>query len=51
MPNLDMDDVTEALEEFIFIRQEKLDNADPLAGNPAMKKKSNFQTDEQKAER
>ena len=42
MPDLDMDDVTEALDEFIRVRDEMLDNADPLGGNPALKKKSNF---------
>ena len=51
MPDLDMDDVTEALEEFIRVREEMNDNADPLGGNPALKKKSNFQTEEQAAER
>lgn len=51
MPDLDMDDVTEALEEFIQVRDDMIDNADPLGGNPALKKKSNFQTEEQAAER
>ena len=46
MPDLDMDDVTEALEAFIHTRDEQIDNADPLGGNPALKKKSNFQTEE-----
>ena len=50
MPDLDMDDVTEALEEFIRVREEQNDNAD-LLGNPALKKKTNFQTEEQAAER
>ena len=44
-PDLDPDDVTEALEEFIQVRDDMIDNADPL-GNPALKKKSNFQTEE-----
>lgn len=51
MPDLDMDDVTEALEEFIKVRDDLIDNVDPLGGNPALKKKSNFQTEEQAAER
>lgn len=51
MPDLDMDDVTEALEEFIKLRDEIIDNVDPHAGNPAKKKKSNFQSEEQAAER
>ena len=51
MPDLDMDDVTEALQEFIQVRDDMIDNADPLGGNPALKKKSNFQTEEQAAER
>ena len=43
MPELDMDDVTEALEEFIQVRDDQIDNADPLGGgNPALKKKTNF---------
>ena len=43
MPELDMDDVTEALEEFIRVRDDMIDNADPLSGgNPALKKKTNF---------
>jgi hypothetical protein len=45
-----MDDVVEVLEEFNRIREEKLNNADLMA-NPAIKKKSNFQTEEQKQER
>lgn len=42
--------MTEALEEFIQVRDEMADNAD-IGGNPALKKKSNFQTEEQAAER
>ena len=41
MPDLDMDWVTEALEEFIQVRDDMINNADPLGGNPALKKKSN----------
>lgn len=48
---MDPDDVTEALEDFIQQRDEMIDNADNLGGNPALKKKSNFQTEEQAAER
>jgi hypothetical protein len=38
------------LKEFLEKREEKLNNQD-LIGNPALKKKSNFQTEEQKQER
>ena len=38
------------MEEFITKRQELLDSQDLIA-NPALKKKSNFQTEEQKQER
>lgn len=51
MPDLNYDDVTECLDEFIRVRDDMIDNADPLGGNPALKKKSNIQTDEQAAER
>ena len=40
----------EVLEEFNQRREERLNNADLLA-NPSLKKKSNFQTEEQKQER
>lgn len=46
-PDIELDDVVEVLQDFHFKREEKLNNQD-LIGNPAMKKKSNFQTDEQK---
>ena len=49
-PDIDLDDVVEVLQEFHFKREEKLNNQD-LIGNPALKKKSNFQTEEQKQER
>ena len=51
MPDLDYDDVTEALEEFIRKRDEELLNDNNVGGNPSLKKKSNFQTEEQAAER
>ena len=38
------------MKEFLDKREEKLNNQD-LIGNPALKKKSNFQTEEQKQER
>jgi len=50
MPDIDLDDVVECLEEFHQKREEKLNNQD-LMVNPALKKKSNFQTEEQKQER
>ena len=46
-PDIDLDDVVEVLQEFNAKREEKLNNAD-LMVNPALKKKSNFQTEEQK---
>jgi dynein regulatry complex protein 1 len=42
--------VVEILQEFNTKREEKLNNAD-LMVNPALKKKSNFMTEEQKQER
>ena len=51
MPDLDYDDVTEALEAFIQRRDEELLNENNVGGNPSLKKKSNFQTEEQAAER
>ena len=49
-PDIEMDDVTEILQEFNTKRNDKLNNQE-LMGNPAMKKKSNFQSEEQKIER
>ena len=46
-PDIELDDVCEILKEFLDKREEKLNNQD-LIGNPALKKKSNFQTEEQK---
>jgi len=48
-PDIELDDVVEILNEYNGIRQDKLDNQDFV--NPSKKKKSNFQTDEQKLER
>jgi hypothetical protein len=50
LPDINMDDVVEVLEEFNKRREERLNNVD-LLGNPSLKKKSNFQTEEQKQER
>jgi len=50
MPDIDMDDVVEVLQEFNKRREDRLNSQD-VAVNPALKKKSNFQTDEQKIER
>lgn len=49
-PDFDLDDTVEVLQEFHVRREERLNNQD-LVGNPALKKKSNFQTEEQKQER
>ena len=49
-PDFDLDDVVEVLGEFNHRREEKLNNQD-LVANPALKKKQNFQTEEQKQER
>ena len=49
-PDFDLDDVVEVLEEFNHRREERLNNQDMVA-NPALKKKQNFQTEEQKQER
>ena len=46
-PDFDLDDVVEVLEEFNLAREERLNNQDMVA-NPALKKKQNFQTEEQK---
>jgi len=50
MPDIEMDDVVEVLQEFNKRREDRLNSQD-VAVNPALKKKSNFQTDEQKIER
>ncbi len=47
---LDLDEVVEILKEFHRRREEKANNAEML-GNPRMKKRSNFETEEQKKER
>jgi fructose-1,6-bisphosphatase len=49
-PDIEMDDVVEVLQEFHRIREERM-NSQELIGNPSLKKKSNFQTEEQKVER
>lgn len=49
-PDMNLDDVVEVLQEFNQKREEKLNSQDLLV-NPALKKKSNFQTEEQKLER
>ena len=50
-PDINLDDVVEVLLEFQQKREEKLNNQDLIGGNPSLKKKSNFQTEEQKQER
>jgi hypothetical protein len=47
-PDLDLDDVVECLSYYFDKKQERENSTDPLV-NPT-KKKSNFQTDEQKEE-
>ena len=47
---IDNDDIVLVLKEFHKKREEKMNNAD-LVGNPRMKKRSNFETEEQKKER
>jgi hypothetical protein len=49
-PNINLDDVAEVLQDFYSRREEKLNNQD-LVGNPSLKKKSNFLTDEEKQKR
>lgn len=47
---IDNDDIVLVLKEFHKKREDKMNNAD-LVGNPRMKKRSNFETEEQKKER
>ena len=49
-PDINLDDVVEVLQDFHGRREEKLNNQD-LVGNPSMKKKSNFLSDEEKQKR
>lgn len=49
-PDIDLTDVVEVLQDFHGRREEKLNNQD-LVGNPALKKKSNFLSDEEKQKR
>jgi fructose-1,6-bisphosphatase len=48
--HVDMDEVVDILKEFHKKREERANNAE-LMGNPRMKKRSNFETEEQKKER
>ena len=48
--DIDMDDVVDILKDFHKKREERANNAE-LVGNPRMKKRSNFETEEQKKER
>lgn len=48
--NIDNDDIVLILKEFHKKREERANNAD-LVGNPRMKKRSNFESEEQKKER
>lgn len=47
---IDNDDIVLVLKEFHKKREERMNNAE-LVGNPRMKKRSNFETEEQKKER
>lgn len=47
---IDNDDIVQVLKEFHKKREERANNAD-LVGNPRMKKRSNFESEEQKKER
>ena len=47
---IDNDDIVLVLKEFHKKREDKMNNAD-LVGNPRMKQRSNFETEEQKKER
>ncbi len=47
---IDNDDIVLVLKDFHKKREDKMNNAD-LVGNPRMKKRSNFETEEQKKER
>lgn len=48
--HIDMDEVVDILKEFHRKREERANNAE-LVGNPRMKKRSNFETEDQKKER
>lgn len=48
---LDIDEVVECVRQFQMKREEKINNTDNIGGNPRMKKKSNFETEDQKKER
>lgn len=50
-PDIDLDDVVDILQDFHNKRDAKLNDQDNMIGNPSLKKKSNFQTEEQKQER
>lgn len=45
-----MDEIVDILKEFHKKREDRLKNAE-IGGNPRMKKRSNFETEEQKKER
>ena len=48
--HIDMDEVIDILKDFHRKREERANNAE-LLGNPRMKKRSNFETEDQKKER
>ena len=48
--DLDMDEIVKILEDFYKKRDDRIKNIDTL-GNPRMKKRNNFETEEQKKAR
>jgi len=50
MPDIDLDDVVNVLQDFHNRREERLNNQD-LLGNPSLKKKSNFLSEEEQQKR
>lgn len=50
MPDIEMDDVCDILQDFHDRREERLNNQD-LLGNPSLKKKSNFLSEEEQQKR
>lgn len=47
---IDNDDIIDILKEFHDRREDRMNNSETV-GNPRMKKRSNFETEEQKKER
>lgn len=49
--NINQDDIVEILRDFQVKREDRINNAEVFGGNPRNKKRSNFETEEQKKER